>query len=501
MTPTPATLPGNAPVRPARSQADWGTASETGQAFHEMVDKGPDGAVDAATKKRPHGDRRAEPATERDENRQDSSPVPLAPTAPLRDRLPLLASLQHLSGMAPETGQAMEPSAESGETDAEPRPDMVGRKQARQVGDRNDVLRSASGRSARPAKDGSGIAPDEAAGRGKAPARIQAEPLGQAGGVAVAATSARDPGWTSQALKGAAHAQAETRLRAGSQSGAPSEASPATRRQESTSGRSPTAQAGRPGGMAGGQALPETNTDGAEAESAPLGNGAPSKASARGGREGAASANQGSAPPLRVKEPGADDMPRTVTVTASQSFVAPATAALSQTAAGLVSAIAADNTFRQTASALLLPGAVAVQSQVLKLELHPAELGSVTASLHLAGQQLSVEIRPETYEAYRRLSADSDEIARSLKRLGLEVETVTVLQPHAAPTHVGTAQPASTSIPPPGREQASTHAGGTGSNGEGAGQNQSGRNQNAGPRQGAYDAPAPGIRAGSALYI
>ena len=48
-----------------------------------------------------------------------------------------------------------------------------------------------------------------------------------------------------------------------------------------------------------------------------------------------------------------------------------------------------------------------------KIELHPAELGMVTASLRLSGEQLSIEIRPENHEAHRRLSSDSDAIMTS----------------------------------------------------------------------------------------
>ena len=69
---------------------------------------------------------------------------------------------------------------------------------------------------------------------------------------------------------------------------------------------------------------------------------------------------------------------------------------------------------------------------MLKIELHPAELGMVTASLRLSGEQLSIELKPETHDAYRRLSTDSEAIVKSLRGLGFEVDKVTILQPSVA---------------------------------------------------------------------
>ncbi|TGS61917.1 flagellar hook-length control protein FliK, partial [Mesorhizobium sp. M1C.F.Ca.ET.176.01.1.1] len=68
----------------------------------------------------------------------------------------------------------------------------------------------------------------------------------------------------------------------------------------------------------------------------------------------------------------------------------------------------------------------------LKIELHPSELGSVTASLRLSGEQLSIEMKPETHEAYRRLTTDSDAIVKSMRSLGFDVDKVTILQPSIA---------------------------------------------------------------------
>ena len=71
-------------------------------------------------------------------------------------------------------------------------------------------------------------------------------------------------------------------------------------------------------------------------------------------------------------------------------------------------------------------------AQSLKIQLHPAELGMVTATLRFAGEQLSIELQVENHEAYRRLSSDSETIVKSLRDLGYDIERVSVLQPSIA---------------------------------------------------------------------
>jgi chemotaxis protein MotD len=66
--------------------------------------------------------------------------------------------------------------------------------------------------------------------------------------------------------------------------------------------------------------------------------------------------------------------------------------------------------------------------RVLKIQLHPLELGVVTARLSLQGGEMSVELQTETREAASRLSVDSNEIAKALRGLGIEIDRVTVTQ-------------------------------------------------------------------------
>ncbi|MGT2464330.1 flagellar hook-length control protein FliK [Mesorhizobium atlanticum] len=90
---------------------------------------------------------------------------------------------------------------------------------------------------------------------------------------------------------------------------------------------------------------------------------------------------------------------------------------------------------------------------MLKIELHPSELGSITASLRLSGEQLSIEMKPETHEAYRRLTTDSDAIVKSMRSLGFDVDKVTILQPSIA-THAASRVDANSAMPmSTGRDQ------------------------------------------------
>jgi len=62
----------------------------------------------------------------------------------------------------------------------------------------------------------------------------------------------------------------------------------------------------------------------------------------------------------------------------------------------------------------------------LKIQMHPIELGLVTATLHLQGEQLVVSLQVETGDAYRQLSDDHDSIVRALRGHGFAVDQVSV---------------------------------------------------------------------------
>ncbi|MDX3975927.1 flagellar hook-length control protein FliK [Shinella sp.] len=62
----------------------------------------------------------------------------------------------------------------------------------------------------------------------------------------------------------------------------------------------------------------------------------------------------------------------------------------------------------------------------LKIQMHPIELGLVTATLRLHGEELVVSLQVETGEAYRQLTDDKDTIVRALRGQGFAVDQVTV---------------------------------------------------------------------------
>lgn len=110
-----------------------------------------------------------------------------------------------------------------------------------------------------------------------------------------------------------------------------------------------------------------------------------------------------------------------------------AIASLNPTAAGLVAAIEAEPGWRPAAldSAFLTGlrnGSQQSGFNTLRIQLHPAELGMVTARLTGTGAQLSIEIEVESNDARQRLTSDSDAIVRALRAVGYDVDKVTIQQ-------------------------------------------------------------------------
>ncbi|UVK40774.1 flagellar hook-length control protein FliK [Mesorhizobium sp. AR10] len=193
-----------------------------------------------------------------------------------------------------------------------------------------------------------------------------------------------------------------------------------------------------------------------------------------------------------------------IEIVTEQSFPAPSHNSMSQTTSAVIDAIASDG-LRQAAStpsaASQTASAVAVPTHILKIELHPAELGMVTASLRLAGEQLSIELKPETHEAYRRLTTDSEAIVKSLRGLGFDVDKVTILQPSIAvpaPTRAdaGSSLPMST-----GRDQPSFQPGNSSGNNAGSGGQQPGRNHSNDAQEFGRPASPARDRAGDDMFI
>ncbi|MER8570456.1 flagellar hook-length control protein FliK [Mesorhizobium sp. M1338] len=162
-----------------------------------------------------------------------------------------------------------------------------------------------------------------------------------------------------------------------------------------------------------------------------------------------------------------------IDVVSEQSYPAPPQSPISQAALDVINAIAADNGPQKAlsvSSAATQPASpVAVPTHVLKIELHPAELGMVTANLRLSGEQLSIELKPQTHDAYRRLSADSEAIVKSLRGLGFEVDKVTILQPSVAVPSTARTDATAPLPAATGRDPSSFQPGNSGAGSSGAG--------------------------------
>ena len=136
----------------------------------------------------------------------------------------------------------------------------------------------------------------------------------------------------------------------------------------------------------------------------------------------------------------------------------------------------------------------------LKIQLHPLELGVVTAHLRTVGEQLSVELQVDNHEAYHRLSADSDAIVKSLRSLGFDIDTVSIQQPQAAAAAVARSE-ASAGTGSFSRDTPSFQPGNSGSGGERFGGQTSGRGERGGGQGNDSAQPKSQDRAGSSLYI
>lgn len=117
-------------------------------------------------------------------------------------------------------------------------------------------------------------------------------------------------------------------------------------------------------------------------------------------------------------------------VTTSSEGVS-ATSALSPTGSALLSELSRAPALpvSRAESAALFPQLGQKILNGVKIQLHPAELGTVSVRMAMAGAQLTVEIQSETFEAYKRLSSDAEGIVRALRGLGFEVDRIVIQQP------------------------------------------------------------------------
>ena len=131
-------------------------------------------------------------------------------------------------------------------------------------------------------------------------------------------------------------------------------------------------------------------------------------------------------PDVKARPVGMD----TVTVVDSRRFLG---LAPSDNAANMLAKIAGDpewTSAMQPGAALQNAAAQASTGKVvntLKLQMHPIDLGPVTATMRVAGDELSIEIRVETGAAYRQLSDDQSGMIDNLRQQGFAIDKITVL--------------------------------------------------------------------------
>ena len=111
-------------------------------------------------------------------------------------------------------------------------------------------------------------------------------------------------------------------------------------------------------------------------------------------------------------------------------------------ATALTTAIKADPTWTEAlhaaqSSDLGTLGNTVSEVNTLKLQMNPENLGNMVATLRLKGEELTVELRVDSVEAYQQLSADHDDIVKGLQDQGFSIDKVTVQLNAADRTNTG----------------------------------------------------------------
>lgn len=171
----------------------------------------------------------------------------------------------------------------------------------------------------------------------------------------------------------------------------------------------------------------------------------------------------------------ADSTPvETITVVEARRFIAPAS---STNGAAITAAMLGDSEWINAMS----PGSelanAAAQSghgkvvNTLKLQMTPIELGSVTATLRLTGEELSVQLTVDNPAALRQLSNDTSDILKALRAQGLTVDHVQVNMQVSSVDRSADAGQNSAAGQQPGQQ--TFQPGGQGSDGRARGENTS----------------------------
>ncbi|QRM54244.1 flagellar hook-length control protein FliK [Sinorhizobium sp. BG8] len=102
--------------------------------------------------------------------------------------------------------------------------------------------------------------------------------------------------------------------------------------------------------------------------------------------------------------------------------------AQSSNSAAVTAAIAQDPDWaaQMTSASGLDSSATGTTVNTLKIQMSPIDLGLVTATLRLSGDELVVSLQVETGEAYRQLTDDQDQIVKALRSHGFAVDQVSI---------------------------------------------------------------------------
>lgn len=140
----------------------------------------------------------------------------------------------------------------------------------------------------------------------------------------------------------------------------------------------------------------------------------------------AVSARRDDAAGVETKAASSDTL-QTVTVLDSRRYLAPAE---TSNAANIAASMMGDS---EWASAMRT-GTEATDAtagggrvlNTLKIQMSPIDLGNVTATLRLTGDELTVSLVVESSAAYRKLSEDQNEIVKTLRAQGFSVDQVQI---------------------------------------------------------------------------
>lgn len=200
------------------------------------------------------------------------------------------------------------------------------------------------------------------------------------------------------------------------------------------------------------------------------------------------------------REPAGERPASKVTVVSVQTAPAPAAPAaapgLSPTAASFVQSLgAADGLPRYVSETGTQGGTPNAPKPIttLKIQLHPVDLGTVTAKLSGDSEKLSIEVRVENHEAHHRLQSDSDAIVKVLRGMGFDIDRITVQQAPQTGASAGGATNRENAFAAPD-QRAGDGRGQSGRQDSGRGYYEEGRNQGGGSDRGE-------VRGSGGVYI